>query len=92
MQGMIRRGGHGQACSRDKKESDWSTLPVMEPIVALGNEPSLAKLLDLFMLVWPADANGPRWNTVSSWLPPALSCPERFRRGGSQHPGARKAA
>jgi hypothetical protein len=33
--------------------SDRSTLLVIEPIVPLGNEPSLAKLFDLFMLVWP---------------------------------------
>jgi len=33
--------------------SDRSTLLVIEPIVALGNEPSFAKLFDLFMLVWP---------------------------------------
>ena len=33
--------------------SDRSTLLVIEPIVPIGNEPSLAKLFDLFMLVWP---------------------------------------
>lgn len=30
-----------------------SRLLVMEPVIAAGNEPSFAKLLDLFMLVWP---------------------------------------
>jgi hypothetical protein len=33
--------------------SDRSRLLVIEPIVPPGNEPSLAKLFDLFMLVWP---------------------------------------
>jgi hypothetical protein len=33
--------------------SDRSILLVIEPVVPLGNEPSPAKLLDLFMLVWP---------------------------------------
>lgn len=33
--------------------SDRSTLLVIEAIVPLGNEPSLAKLFDLFMLIWP---------------------------------------
>jgi len=33
--------------------SDRSALLVIEPMVPLGNEPSSAKLFDLFMLVWP---------------------------------------
>jgi hypothetical protein len=33
--------------------SEHSILLVIEPVVPLGNEPSFAKLLDLFMLVWP---------------------------------------
>ena len=30
-----------------------ATLLLIEPVIASGNEPSFAKLLDLFMLVWP---------------------------------------
>lgn len=40
-----------QACARAM--SPTSRLLLIEPVIALGNEPSFAKLLDLFMLVWP---------------------------------------
>ena len=33
--------------------SPTSRLLLIEPVIALDNEPSFAKLLDLFMLVWP---------------------------------------
>ena len=40
-----------QACARAM--SPASRLLLIEPVIALDNEPSFAKLLDLFMLVWP---------------------------------------
>lgn len=40
-----------QACARAM--SPTSRLLLIEPVIALDNEPSFAKLLDLFMLVWP---------------------------------------
>ena len=38
-------------CSRAM--APGATLLLIEPVIAPGNEPSFAKLLDLFMLVWP---------------------------------------
>ena len=32
--------------------SSASRLLLIEPVIAIDNEPSFAKLLDLFMLVW----------------------------------------
>ena len=40
-----------KACSRAM--APGATLLLIEPVIAPGNEPSFAKLLDLFMLVWP---------------------------------------
>ena len=40
-----------QTCARAM--SPASRLLLIEPVIALDNEPSFAKLLDLFMLVWP---------------------------------------
>ena len=40
-----------QGCARAM--SPASRLLLIEPVIALDNEPSFAKLLDLFMLVWP---------------------------------------
>ena len=40
-----------QACARAM--SPASRLLLIEPVIAPGNDPSFAKMLDLFMLVWP---------------------------------------
>jgi hypothetical protein len=40
-----------KTCSRAM--APGSTLLLIEPVITPGNEPSFAKLLDLFMLVWP---------------------------------------
>lgn len=40
-----------QACARAM--SSASRLLLIEPVIAPGNDPSFAKMLDLFMLVWP---------------------------------------
>ena len=40
-----------QACARAM--SPTSRLLLIEPVIAPGNDPSFAKMLDLFMLVWP---------------------------------------
>ena len=48
-----------QGCARAM--SPASRLLLIEPVIALDNEPSFAKLLDLFMLVWP----GGRERTVA---------------------------
>ena len=40
-----------KTCSRAM--APGATLLLIEPVIAPGNEPSFAKLLDLFMLVWP---------------------------------------
>ena len=82
-----------KACSRAM--APGATLLLIEPVIAPGNEPSFAKLLDLFMLVWPggrertesehgsllADAGLELRSSVTTTL--ALSILEAVRRPGA---------
>ena len=50
---------------------------LIEPVIAPGNEPSFAKLLDLFMLVWP----GGRERTASEHCSLLADAGLELRRG-----------
>jgi hypothetical protein len=48
-----RAGAILRNCSRAMRDNPGSRLLLIEPVIPTGNERSFAKLLDLFMLVWP---------------------------------------